>query len=423
MRKFWRAGAVLSVVIALIAGACTTDDPQGVTSTQVPAPSTSSDGAVSTTTTTGSGTSAPTTEPAVTSTTTTIPLDQVAISVVEVDAGFDNPVLLVASPDDGADLVVEQPGLVVRADGADHAVVLDIRDDVAYGGEQGLLGLAVHPEFAQNGLVYVNYTDAGGATIIEQFEMRAGTIDTATRVPILTIPQPAGNHNGGMIAFGPDGYLWIGMGDGGASNDRFGNGQDADTLLGSMLRIEVGAAGVETYAIPTDNPFADGSDGRPEVWAVGLRNPWRFAFDAETLWLADVGQERIEEVNAVPTTTPGLNFGWSIMEGTECFQSDDCDTDGLVLPITEYTHDDGCSITGGEVYRGSAIPSLTGQYFFSDFCSGILRSISLDGSGRDWSDMIGRFGSTTGFGTGADGEMYIVTKEGSLFTIEAGDLG
>jgi glucose/arabinose dehydrogenase len=226
-----------------------------------------------------------------------------------------------------------------------------------------------------------------------------------------------------MIAFGPDGYLWIAMGDGGRSNDRFGNGQNPDSLLGSMLRIEVGAPGVVPFGIPPDNPFADGVGGRPEVWAIGLRNPWRFDFDGETVWIADVGQERLEEVNAVPTSEPGLNYGWSIMEGSACFQANECATDGLVVPIAEYAHPDGCSITGGVVYRGDAVPSLRGQYFFSDFCSGILRSVSIDGVGRDWTDMIGPIGGATGFGVGGDGEMYVVTKQGSLFRLEGAGNG
>jgi glucose/arabinose dehydrogenase len=342
--------------------------------------------------------------------------------LVELDSGFDNPVLLVAAPDGGTDLIVEQSGAIVRTD-ADHSVVVDISGDVRFEGEQGLLGLAIHPNFDENNLVYVNYTNNSGDTVIEQLSLVDGDIDLASRTTILTIDQPAGNHNGGMIAFGPDGYLWIAMGDGGASNDRFGNGQNPDSLLGSMLRIEVGAPGVVPFGIPPDNPFADGVGGRPEVWAIGLRNPWRFDFDGETVWIADVGQERLEEVNAVPTSEPGLNYGWSIMEGSACFRANECATDGLVVPIAEYAHPDGCSITGGVVYRGDAVPSLRGQYFFSDFCSGILRSVSIDGVGRDWTDMIGPIGGATGFGVGGDGEMYVVTKQGSLFRLEGAGNG
>lgn len=417
--RLWLARGALVSGALLVSVGCS-DSPTDPTSTDPPPIATTS----TVTTQSGSsstidGVSTTTTDPE--PTTTTIPLDEISIRLDEVDSGFDNPVLLVAAPDGGADLVIEQPGRIVRIDDS-HSVVLDINADVAFRAEQGLLGFAAHPNFAQNNLVYVNYTNNQGDTVIEEFAMTNGTIDVATRTRILLIEQPASNHNGGMIAFGPDGYLWIGMGDGGASNDRFRNGQNADTLLGSMLRIAVGTE-QGAYAIPPDNPYANGEGGRPEVWAVGLRNPWRFSFDGGTVWIADVGQEVVEEVNAVPAAEPGLNYGWSIMEGTQCFGASTCPTDGLVLPITEYTHPAGCSITGGYVYTGSRIPSLRGQYFFADYCSGLIRSISIDGVARDWSDMVGTFGSPTGFGVGSDGEMFVVTKQGSLFTIEEADSG
>jgi hypothetical protein len=413
--------ALAAVGLVFVLTGCTDEGTPTTSSMTLPLATTPSS---SVTTTSGSGGEGetPTTTMAPT-TTSTIPLDQVSLSLVEVDSGFNNPVLLVADPDGGADLVVEQPGRVVRADGGGHDAVLDISGDVSFGGEQGLLGFAVHPDFAENNLVYVNYTDNAGDTVIEQFAMIDGTVDTSSRVPILTIGQPAGNHNGGMIAFGPDGYLWIGTGDGGASNDRFGNGQNPDTLLGAMLRIQVGVDGVEPYGIPSDNPYADGVDGRPEVWAIGLRNPWRFAFDGGTVWIADVGQERIEEVNATAAADGGLNYGWSVMEGTACFQAAECASEGLVLPIAEYTHPEGCSITGGVVYRGARTPSLDGQYFYSDYCSSLLRSTALDGSGRDWTDMVGTFGNPTGFGIGGDGEVYVVTQQGSLFRIDGASNG
>ncbi len=383
------------------------------------------------TTTAADGTSSTTVPPATSPTTTTtnavpdttmppvpaVPLSELVLGTVEVDTAFDNPVLFVASPDGGTDLVVEQPGRIVRADGGDHAVVLDIRDDVAFEGEQGLLGFAVHPDFEQNSLVYVNYTNNLGDTVIEQFSMDGGIIIPETRLVVLVIDQPADNHNGGMIAFGPDGYLWIGMGDGGGSNDRFGNGQNPDSLLGSMVRIGVGRDGDDPYSIPSDNPFSDGTEGRPEIWAIGLRNPWRFAFDGQDLWIADVGQGAIEEVDLVSTVTAGLNFGWNTMEGSECFSESSCDASGLVLPITQYTHAEGCSITGGAVYRGASIPSLQGQFFFADYCTGLLRSIAADGSGMDWTGQVGNVGNITGFGVGADGELYIVTQQGSLLRI------
>jgi glucose/arabinose dehydrogenase len=348
-----------------------------------------------------------------------MPIGDVRLILVEVARGFDNPVLLVAAPDGGSDFIVEQSGRIVRADDGPHAVVLDVTDDVRFEGERGLLGLAIHPEFSTNALIYVNYIARSGDTVVDQFEMRDGVALSESRTEIIRIEQPAGNHNGGMMAFGPKGNLWIGMGDGGGRNDQFGHGQAADSLLGSMLRITVGAPGDDAYLIPPDNPFATDGGGRQEVWATGLRNPWRFAIDGAAVWIADVGQGQVEEVNVTDSATPGLNYGWSIMEGSECFGSDDCDREGLVVPRTEYPHTEGCSITGGVVYRGSSLVSLRGQFFYSDFCSGFLRSVSILGDEHDWSGHVGEIRRPTGFGAGSDGEMYIVTQGGSLFRIES----
>lgn len=395
--------------------AACTSEPADQSSTTLPgAPTTTStDTSVTTTTVISSQTTDPP------ETTTTIPLSELELVVTQVADGFDAPVLLVADPDGGPDLVVEQPGRVVRLDGA-RTVVADIRNDVVYGGERGLLGLAFHPEYATNRLVYVNYTGRGGSTVIEQFEVGPdGSFDTATRQEILTVPQPARNHNGGMIAFGPDGYLWIGMGDGGGSDDRFGNGQRSDTLLGSMLRIGVGSDDANGYLIPPDNPFADGGSGAPEVWAIGLRNPWRFTFDGDDVWIADVGQNRVEEVDLVDAGEPGLNFGWPVMEGSTCFEANSCDIGGFVVPLTDYTHDEGCSITGGVVSASKSIPTLDGHYFFSDYCSGFLRSIEPGGAVIDWSsDGIGTIPRVSGFGTGGDTETYIVSHDGVVYRIE-----
>lgn len=353
------------------------------------------------------------------STTTTVPIDDVKVNLVVVDTAFDSPVLLIPAPDGGFDLVVEQPGRIVRADDGAHEVVLDIADEVLFSGERGLLGLAVHPDFAANALVYVNFIDRSGDTVVDQYELRQGAMLPATRREIIRIKQPASNHNGGMLAFGPQGNLWIGMGDGGGRDDQFGSGQSSDSLLGSMLRISVGESGEGAYRIPPDNPFAAGERGRQEVWAVGLRNPWRFTFDGSEVWIADVGQNRIEEIDVADSSMPGLNYGWSVMEGSECFGTQNCDTAGLVLPVAEYSRADGCSVTGGVVYRGSALLSLRGQFFYSDFCSGFLRSVSVAGDEHDWSEQVGQISGPTGFGTGSDGEMYIVTQGGFLLRLEA----
>jgi len=338
------------------------------------------------------------------------------LRLVEIDSGFDAPILLRADPSGGPDFVVEQPGRIVRADQAGHQVALDIRDDVLFDGEQGLLGLAFHPEFDLNGLAYVNYVDRERRTVIEEFTIVDGTFDVPTRRRLLEIQQPAGNHNGGMIEFGPAGNLWIGMGDGGAANDRFGNGQRTDTLLGSMLRIKVGP-GIDTYEIPQDNPFRDGG-GAPEVWAVGLRNPWRFTIDGDTVWIADVGQDESEEVNVADASIASINYGWPIMEGDRCF-ANGCDMSGLHLPTVVYNTSDGCAVTGGVVYRGTAIPEINGHYLYSDFCAGFIRSVGESGGSFDWTNNTGSLRAVSSFGTGRDGEVYLTSLDGTILRIEA----
>ena len=356
---------------------------------------------------------------------TTVPLSALQLILTEIGSGFENPVLLVADPAGGHDFVVEQPGRIVRVAADDHPVALDIRDRVRHEGEQGLLGLAFHPQFAENGLAYVNYTDLQDRTVVAQFEVRDGVFALESQIGVLAIDQPAPNHNGGMIAFGPRGNLWVGMGDGGAANDRFNNGQDPHTLLGSMLRIAVPGTAKAPYDIPELNPFVDGVDGAPEVYWTGTRNPWRFAFDFfgdgvnADVWIADVGQGEVEEVSVMHSEEARANFGWPIMEGSECFQADECDTSSYILPVTEYRHDEGCSITGGHVYRGSAIPELAGHFFYADFCTGIIRSYSPASGDHDWTEMLGSVQGTSGFGIGGDGELYVVSHGGTIYRLEA----
>lgn len=395
-------GAVL-LLLAVVAG-CSDDDGGGDPTPTTAPPATTTP--APTTTAAGATTTAPV---STSTTTTTVPLDELRIAVETVADGFGQPSYVTHAGDERL-FVVDQPGRIWVVAGGDPQVFLDLRGDVRFDGEQGLLGMAFHPDFAENGRFYVNYTDGGGTTRIVEFTVSddPNAAVPSSRREILAVEQPAGNHNGGMVLFGPDGNLWIGLGDGGASNDRFENGQNPGTLLGSMVRITVGP-GIEPYAIPGGNDFA-----APEVWAIGLRNPWRYAFDGDDLWIADVGQNMIEEVNRVPWSATGLNFGWPIMEGTSCFESDDCSTDGLVLPATEYTHEDGCSVTGGFVYRGAAIPTLHGQYFYSDYCSGLLRSIGPDGTEHDWTPQIGSLGNVTSFGLDADGELYVTRQNGSV---------
>jgi glucose/arabinose dehydrogenase len=286
--------------------------------------------------------------------------------------------------------------------------------------EQGLLGLAFHPDYAVNGRFFVHYTDRSGATTLAEYRVSDDDPDKADRESgriLLTQGQPAGNHNGGMIEFGPDGYLYMGLGDGGGANDRYGNGQDPTTLLGTILRLDVD--GGEPYAIPPNNPFVDGEAGAREVWAYGLRNPWRFSIDGGSIYVGDVGQADWEEIDVAPIDAAGLNYGWPVMEGQVCFQSGDCDEAGLTLPALVYDHGEGCSVTGGHVYRGTAIPELTGHYFYADWCGGWIRSfLYSDGQVTevaDWSDDLGRVGSIVSFGRDASGELYVVVDEGIVY--------
>jgi hypothetical protein len=236
----------------------------------------------------------------------------------------------------------------------------------------------------------------------------------------MTVDDPASNHNGGWMDFGPDGLLYIGLGDGGGGNDQFGNGQNRNTLLGKILRIDVDSG--SPYGIPPSNPFAAGG-GAPEIFVYGLRNPWRASFDGDNLYIGDVGQGTWEEVDVISTASGGANLGWSIMEGNHCFQSTTCNQAGLTLPVYEYGHGEGCSITGGYVYRGTAIPEIQGQYFFGDFCSGFVRSFRYGAGGfadlKDWADL-GNLGSITSFGVDSAGELYIVTIEGQVLKVVRG---
>lgn len=406
-----RLRSVIPIVVVLVAGACASESaPRTVPSS---APTTTSAAVLETTTTTEPDGSAPTsTTFASLSTTTTRPIADTTLVLQAVAEGFEQPVFFTSSR--GRDYVVDQPGRIWSPfDDGDPVVVLDIRDRVSFGGEQGLLGLAFHPEHAE--LLYVNYTRGDGTTIVSEFTLNGEVpiADPGSERVILEIPQPAGNHNGGMIAFGPEGDLWIGMGDGGAADDRFGNGQRDDTLLGAMLRIQVGPD-VAPYAVVDGLGFA-----APEIWAIGLRNPWRFSFDGEQIWIGDVGQGDVEEIDLASAGDRGLNFGWPIYEGTDCFAGP-CDSEGMADPVYEYRHDDGCSVTGGYVYRGSAIPQLDGHYFFSDWCSGFVRSIAPDGVVYDWSEGIGALSQVSSFGRDDAGEVYVVSAGGTVYRIVEG---
>jgi glucose/arabinose dehydrogenase len=348
---------------------------------------------------------------------------QVRLERQLVATGLTQPLFLNAPQGDSRLFIVEQPGRIRIVAGGNLLATpfLDISDLVGTGGERGLLGLAFHPGYATNGRFYVNYTDTGGTTRVAEY-LVSGNPDRADKASgrtLLSVSQPASNHNGGMLAFGPDGYLYIGTGDGGGGGDPSGNGQQPSTLLGAMLRIDVGGAG--TYTVPAGNPFVAGG-GAAEVWAFGLRNPWRFSFDGQRLYIADVGQGQWEEIDVLTTADGGANLGWSIMEGNHCYKpSSGCNRTGLTLPVFEYGHGEGCSVTGGYVYRGTAIPELNGHYFYGDFCSGWVRSFRYTGDGVadtwDWTGDLGTVSALTSFGTDGQGELYVVSGGGNVYRI------
>lgn len=334
-------------------------------------------------------------------------------------AGFAKPVYLTHAGDPTQLYVVEQAGRIqLIADGQTQPEpFLDITDRVgADASERGLLSVAFPPDYAESLQFYVNYTDRRGDTVIARFRRLADDprrADPASEEKILEIAQPAPNHNGGQLQFGPDGALYIGMGDGGRAGDPWGNAQNPQALLGKLLRIEV--TGVATYTIPADNPFvAQGADvARPEIWASGLRNPWRFSFDRATgdLYIADVGQNQYEEVNFQPADSRGgENYGWNVMEGAHCYKPPAaCGAQGLTLPIAEYDHSQGCSITGGYVYRGIRFSQLAGVYFFGDFCSGRIWGTrqAADGTWQT-AELLQQPLAISSFGEDAAGELYVL---------------
>ncbi len=339
--------------------------------------------------------------------------------------GFEQPVQIV-DPGDGSGrvVVVEQTGrLRIVQDGrVEPTPFLDISDRVSCCGERGLLSAAFHPDFADNGVVFVNYTDSNGDTIVARYQVSEGDpnrIDPSTGETVLAVEQPAANHNGGLLLFGPgDGYLYIGLGDGGGGSSQ--NGQDLATLLGKLLRIDVdNADGDQPYAIPPDNPFVDRAGARPEIWAYGLRNPWRFSFDRATgdLWIGDVGSTIYEEINFLPAASAGgENFGWTVMEGDECRDANDCD--GFAPPVSGFDRSEGCVVTGGYVYRGSAIPDLEGIYLFADYCSGKIWGLAR-GSNGGWEQNgpVETGLRISSFGEDAEGEIYVVDLAGSIFRV------
>lgn len=358
-----------------------------------------------------------------------VPLQDLKLELSPVVEGLGAPVGLTNAGDGSGRLfIVLQEGLILTLDddGVLDRPFLDIVERVTSGGEQGLLGLAFHPRYESNGRLFVDYTDLSGDTVVAEYEVSGNNpnvADADSERVLLHIDQPYPNHNGGHVTFGPDGYLYIGMGDGGSGGDPHGNGQNPDTLLGKLLRIDVdGRSADRPYAIPTDNPFASGTEGRPEIWATGLRNPWRFSFDepAGTLWIADVGQSDQEEVDRVDASEPGLNYGWNAMEGTDCYlPPTGCDKSRFVEPLTTYSHEEGCSITGGYVYRGAQQP-LVGVYLFSDYCSGDIYAVAAEREGPlDLVELLDTDRAISSFGLDEDGELYAVDLGGAVLKLVA----
>ncbi len=342
-----------------------------------------------------------------------------------IEGGLVRPDYVTHAGDDRL-FVVEQPGRIriIQSGQLLDRPFLDMTDKVTTSGnEQGLLSVAFHPDYQNNGQFFVNYTrQRDGATVIERYTVSGDDPDRAddrSGKVILTIAQPEANHNGGLIKFGPDGYLYIGMGDGGGAGDRhgsIGNGQDLEALLGKMLRVDV--TNQDTYIVPPDNPFGN------EIWSYGLRNPWRFSFDRATgdLYLADVGQNIYEEVDfQSASSTGGENYGWRNMEGRHCYDpKEGCDPTGLVLPIAEYSHDvGGCSITGGYVYRGSQYPALQGAYFFGDYCTGFIWSLQRDGDQWRMTKRLESGVRISSFGEDVNGELYVVDHSGGVYRLSA----
>lgn len=347
-----------------------------------------------------------------------------ALRLTEIASGLEQPVFVSSPPGDERLFIVEQVGRIRILSGGtvrDDAF-LDVSDLVSCCGERGLLGLAFHPDYAANGRFFVDYTDASGDTVVAEYRASSDP-DVADPEPVRTfllIDQPFPNHNGGMLAFGPDGLLYVGMGDGGGGGDPLDQAQDPSSKLGKLLRIDV-----DTHPEPPPGNYP-GAD--PDVWALGLRNPWRFAFDRATgdLVIADVGQNLFEEIDVAFAGEPGRNFGWPILEATHCYDPPEaCETNGLTLPVFEYGRDDGCSVTGGYVYRGSLIPGLAGRYLFGDYCSNRVWSFVLEEGAAadvvelsDDLDTRALVGGLSSFGEDASGELYVVSLAGRIFRID-----
>jgi glucose/arabinose dehydrogenase len=338
--------------------------------------------------------------------------------------------LAIVAPHDGSSrlFVAAQDGRawVVRDGTTGSTPLIDLRSLVSSGGERGLLGIAVHPAFPSDPRVFVDYTNASGNTIVASYGIDPASpdrLDPATGRTIIEVDQPFANHNGGALAFGPDGYLYVSLGDGGGGGDPQGNGQKLDTALAKILRLDVDhPSNGLAYGIPSDNPFAGDASKRPEIWLYGLRNPWRMSFDRATgdLWIGDVGQGAWEEVDVDPAGVGGLDYGWNVMEGAHCFQPPSgCAEDGLTMPVAEYGHPDGCVVIGGVVYRGTAYPELAGAYLFTDFCSGGILALRAADPTAGFERIGAAPGNLAAFGEDEAGEVYVANLDGTISRLTA----
>jgi glucose/arabinose dehydrogenase len=423
--RWLRSLVALSATIGIVAVACV-----GTNATPTTAPATSSPPPAVSPSAAGS----PSSPPASASSGPAAPFDPAIVSVEfeSIVEGLAEPLAVVNAGDGSGRLFIAEQGGAIRIvhDGELAAEpLLDISDRISSGGERGLLGLAFHPGFPDDPRIFVDYTDRDGNTVVSSFAIdlgNPGQVDPGSETPILAIEQPYPNHNGGALAFGPDGYLYISTGDGGSGGDPHGNGQSLSTLLGKILRIDVDETDADRgYSIPAGNPFVGRDGARPEIWLTGLRNPWRMSFDAANgdLWIGDVGQDAWEEIDVARSSAGGgANYGWNRMEGSHCFRpANDCQADELVPPVAEYGHDEGCTVIGGNVYRGTEETLLAGGYLFADYCSGRIWAIAAASDGPTMPILVGeRSGAISSFGADEAGELYATDLgSGQLLRVRA----
>jgi len=431
MGKKWLYGIVFSSFLIVLVTSCTSSPSPSFVATETPFQNSTVLGQVQPSASLPLSTPAPTNTTATPSINVTAFPDPNLYTWLPVATGLSQPIGI-ANAGDGSGIlyILEKTGVIRMVQNGQllSNPFLDIHNLVgSSGSEQGLLGLAFHPNYSQNGFYYIDYTDLNGNTVIARFTKSTSatpgnpSTDPASQVVVLQIHQPYANHNGGQLGFGPDGFLYIGVGDGGSEGDPDVFGQSVQTLLAKILRIDVDHG--DPYSIPLSNPYANGG-GLPEIWALGLRNPWRFSFDSQTgdLYIGDVGQDRWEEIDYLPATFSAVpaNFGWSIREGLHPYKNTPNDTEiPLTDPVFEYGHDPACAVIGGYVYRGSALPDLNGVYLFGDNCSGIIWGLIPAGNGIFRGEVVFQTGlNISSFGVDENGEIYLADLSGGIYKLE-----